>query len=316
MRIDAYLAAVLHSFSRTLIQRWLEAGQVTVGGVPVRAGRRVHAGDAIRLVVPHPPAPPGQQVVPAALTILLDRDGVLACHKPVGQLAHPAGRVLHGTLLNQVQELLASRGLLAGTARLVNRIDRDTSGIVLATADTAVHASLCAELRAGGFTKEYLAICHGVPAPAVGDWLDPIVAPEPRTTIARHCGPGGQPSHTSYSVVAAAPGGGYALLRLRLHTGRQHQIRVHAAHHGHPLVGDWAYGAPCQELAGQALHATRLDFTHPVDGRRDSVTDPLDGRLAELWTRLAAGGEITPRNLRSAERQRLGRNPPPDGCAG
>lgn len=305
-RLDVFLAAALRTFSRTLLRRWIDAGHVTCGGRSVDAAQPVRAGEVFDLHLPHPPPPAGHQVTPEQLAILLDEAGVLVLNKPVGQLSHPAGKVLTGTLLGQLQQHLAATGRDPAQARLVNRIDRDTSGIVLATCEAAAHRTLCAHLRAHELAKEYLALCHGLPDPPEGRWLDPIVERCDRRSIALHCGPEGKPSDTAYRVVEAAPGGRFCLLRLRLHTGRQHQIRLHASAHGCPLVGDWVYGTPCTELPGQALHAVALDFPHPATGATIHIEAPLLGDLATLWDRLRAGGEPTPRDLDPGERRRLG----------
>ncbi len=311
-RLDRYLALALGSYSRSLIKRWFDHGYIRLNGQTAKPGWRVAGNDVCRLEIPHPPPPAEHQTTPAVLHILHEEPGLLVCNKPVGQLAHPAGRVLSGTLLNQIQELLASRGEDWSRARLVNRIDRDTSGIVLATTDPALHARCCAALRAGDFDKRYLAICLGAPASDHGDWREAIADPLDTRTIARRIDPAGQPSHTGFRVIARAPADRYCLLGFELHTGRQHQIRIHAAHHGHPLVGDWVYGEPCAELVGQALHAAGLRFTHPRTGRPLSIEAPLIGDLCDLWDHLAAGGSVTPRPLLPSEARRLGQVPPPE----
>jgi 23S rRNA pseudouridine1911/1915/1917 synthase len=189
--------------------------------------------------------------------------------------------------------------------RLVNRIDRDTSGLMLASLDLASHLALAEALDTRAIRKEYRAICHGVPDPASGSWLDPILEAGAES-IAMRIDPAGKASHTDYEVIEAAPGGRYALLRVLLHTGRQHQIRIHAAHHGHPLVGDWVYGTGCVELPGQALHAALLEFPHPGHGRRLRVEAPLPPEWAALWRGLAAGGDVTSVPLSEEQRAKLG----------
>jgi len=224
--------------------------------------------------------------------------------KPPGVLAHQAGKIMSGTLLNQLQDLLISEGADPRQARLVNRIDRDTSGIVLVSLDAEAHSGVARAMEARQVRKEYLALVGGVPEPREGLWNEPIgISPE--ATIARVVRADGQACRTGYSVVETAPQGAYALLRLRLHTGRQHQIRVHAAHHGHALVGDWVYGRPCLELPGQALHATLLAFTHPMTGTELCVEAPAPALLAGLWAQLAAGGHVTACELSESQRSKL-----------
>ncbi len=299
MRLDSYLTAALMTYSRSLVSGWISRGYVTCDGTLARPGQRVRAGAQIRLVIPHPPVPEDHQRSPAVVDILYRDESVIACAKPVGQLSHPAGKVLTGTVLNQLQELDPE-------VRLVNRIDRDTSGIILACTSAEDHARLCRAMRAGRFDKRYLALCHGCPQPPQGCWEQAIADPVDDRTIARRCAPEGQPSRTRYQVIEDDGHGRYALLELILDTGRQHQIRVHAAHNGHPLIGDWVYGQACVELEGQALHAARLVFPHPRNGSTITVQAPLTGVLAAFWQELKTGGQPTPRPLRASERRRLG----------
>jgi len=306
LRLDRYLAAALPTLSRSLLKRWLEHGWCLVDGQRGKASHRVHSGEHIELRCPLPPdATTVEQ--PPPLDLLYDEDGVLACNKAPGVLAHQAGRVLHGTLLNQLQDLVARRGGDPAEVRLVNRIDRDTSGILLATADEAVHRRLSIALQRGRLHKEYRALCVGVPTPESGHWREPIGDDPTGSSIARCCRSDGQASDTEYQVLERADAD-YAMLRVVLHTGRQHQIRVHAAHNGHPLLGDWVYGAPCDELDGQALHAAQLHFPHPRRDEMVRIEAPLPARLSELWRALRAGGRVTPRALRPDEHDRLGRS--------
>jgi len=306
LRLDRYLALALPRLSRTLIRRWLDADYATCNRERAQAKHKVQAGDRIELLCPLPPGVFDHDE-PPPLEILYDADGVLVVNKPPGLLAHQAGKHLAGTLLNQLQDLVVARGGAVRDARLVNRIDRDTSGIVLATTDAAVHSRLSIALQAGDLHKEYRALCHGVPRARHGHWLDPIRDHPTGASIAREVHPDGQACDTEYELLAATPGERYSLLRLVLHTGRQHQIRVHAAANGHPLVGDWVYGTPCHELPGQALHAAMLSFPHPGRaGETVRVEAPLTPALDRLWNHLRAGEDVTPRRLDPEEARRLG----------
>jgi 23S rRNA pseudouridine1911/1915/1917 synthase len=242
------------------------------------------------------------------LEILHDEPGFLVINKPVGQLAHQAGAVLTGTVLNQVQDRLAAAGRDPWQARLVNRLDKETSGILLASTDLACHQALSAALRDGDLLKEYLAIAAGAPAAEAGDWLEAQGDTGPHT-IARQVCAEGQPCHTGWQVDERSRDGAHTLLRLRLYTGRQHQIRVHASYHGLPLVGDWVYGTPCTEIAGQALHAARLVLPHPVSGQPLDIRAPLTPSLASLWQRLRGGGRPTAVPLTEEQQRRLGLSP-------
>lgn len=303
-RLDKYLHAILPTISRSLLRRWLDQGCATVDGRVAAARDKVAAGQRVELRQPLPPPAPDAPRLPPP-TILREDPRFIVYDKPAGMLAHQAGRTLSGTLINHLQARLEEQGRDPQDARLVNRIDRDTSGIVLASLDLPAHLVLSAALEAHALRKEYRAICRGVPDPAAGSWTDPI-AEAGEESIAMRIAPDGKPSHTDYEVIEAAPGGRYALLRVLLRTGRQHQIRIHAAHNGHPLVGDWVYGTRCAELAGQALHAALLEFPHPAGGGTVRVEAPLPDPLAALWERLREGGDVTALPLDDEQRARLG----------
>lgn len=301
-RLDRYLHALLPTISRTLIQRWTDGGAALVDGKPAPAQTRLRPGAVVELTAPLP-APAEDAPPPPPLQVLYRDADLLIVAKAPGQLAHQAGRTMTGTLVNQIQDLLDAEGVTA-RARLINRIDRDTSGIVLVSLDEAAHAAVARAIEARAVHKEYLAIVAGVPDPPAGDWREPL-GPAGDGSIRRSVRADGQPSHTGYALVEAAPQGRYALLRLTLHTGRQHQIRVHAAHHGLPLVGDWVYGTACRELPGQALHSARVVLPHPRTGAPLTVEAPLPAPLAALWAQLRAGGAPTAVALTASQRSRL-----------
>lgn len=307
MRLDRLLVEIFPSLSRSLIASWLNDGFGVADGRPAKPGTRVRLGMHIALDCPLPPG--GDDLDEPELELLYDRDGVVVANKPPGQLAHQAGRVLTGTLLNQLQDLAAERGIDPREARLVNRIDRDTSGIVLATLDEDAHRRLSIALQQRELGKRYHALCLGIPDPEHGHWREPIGDDPTGFTIARQVRADGQASHTEYRVVERTAAA--ARLAIDLHTGRQHQIRVHAAHAGHPLIGDWVYGGACAELSGQALHAAELTFPDPTGRGRPpiTVTAPLPGALGRLWQACLDGAVPTPRELVDDERIRLGLDP-------
>ncbi len=303
-RLDKYLAAVCGRFSRSLLQRWIAAGCCRVDGRIADARHQVRSGELIELRVPLPVDRRDQGA--EELRVLVADPGFLAVDKPPGQLAHQTGRVLTGTLLNHLWAYVEDRGQDPGAVRLVNRIDRHTGGIVLAGLRDPEHARLCADLRAGRFRKRYRAVAVGTPDPPTGHWRQPL-GPGPEHTIARTVAADGRPCHTEYRVLEKAGDGRFSLLDIVLHTGRQHQIRLHAAANGCPLLGDWVYGEPCAELAGQCLHAAELRFPHPRGGGEVAVASPFPPIFATLWKGLRAGAVPTPRALTAAERSRLGR---------
>jgi 23S rRNA pseudouridine1911/1915/1917 synthase len=304
IRLDRYLSALLPTISRTMIQGWVERGAATVDGAAGAPRQKLKAGQKVVLTAPLPEREESAGA-PPPLTILFRDRWLMALNKPPGQLAHQAGKTMTGTLVNQVQDLIESEGGDPREARLVNRIDRDTSGIVLVSLEVGAHTRVARAIEAREPRKEYRAICQGAPDPASGSWLDPIGESDGET-IARVVRPDGQDCHTDYATLETAPDGAFALLRIRLHTGRQHQIRVHAAHHGHALVGDWVYGRPCAELPGQALHAALLALEHPATGKELVIEAPLPRELAELWQRLGAGGAVTPIELSPEQKSKLG----------
>lgn len=303
-RLDKYLTAVWPTISRSLILRWLERGAATVDGRPAEPRMKLRPGMRVEVHAPLPERDPGDGD-PPPLEILHHDRAVLVCNKPVGQLAHQAGRTMSGTLIDQAQDWWAAQGGRREDVRLVNRIDRDTSGIVLLSLEVKAHARMAAAMEAGDLHKEYRAICHRLPRPPAGAWRDPI-GEAGAHTIARAVRADGQEAWTDYELLEQAPGGAFSLLRLLLHTGRQHQIRVHASHHGLPLVGDWVYGSACAELPGQALHAAVLALPHPLTGRELRIEAPLTASLRALWRHLAAGGAPTPLPLTAEQRSKLG----------
>ncbi|MFM2089534.1 MAG: hypothetical protein RLZZ127_23 [Planctomycetota bacterium] len=306
-RLDKYLQAVLPTIPRTVIRRWLDHGFCTVDGAVAGDRAKLRAGQLVELTAPLP-GTDGEPAEGPALCILHRGDGWLAVDKPPGLLAHEAGRTMTGTLLNQIQDWAREEGLAPEEIRLVNRIDKDTSGIVLASHDLAVHQRLSAAMEARDLHKEYRAIAHGAPADDHGDWREAMGEGGPET-VRRMIRPDGQDAWTAWRVLERAPGGAFCLFAITLHTGRQHQIRLHASHHGHPLVGDWVYGTPCEDLAGQALHSAILELDDPTARRRVRIEAPLPAPFADLWTRLAAGTPPRPRPLSDEERRKLGLAP-------
>lgn len=311
-RIDKYLSALLPTISRTMILGWVERGSATVDGVAVHERVRLRPGQRVELYGPLPKRDLDAGY-PAPLQILYRDEWLLAVNKPPGQLAHQAGKTMSGTMINQAQDWFEAEGGDPLQVRLVNRIDRDTSGILLLSFDAAVHAQVSTAFAERDLSKEYRAICHGIPVEAHGHWREPL-GEGPPESIARVVRPDGQESHTEYEVVETAgqtpDAPTFSHLKISLHTGRQHQIRVHASHHGHPLVGDWVYGPACAELGGQALHSAVLEFQHPKLKRMLRIEAPLPARLADLWTHLKAGRRLTPVSLDAEQRSKLGLETP------
>ena len=315
-RLDRYVHALMPTISRSLIQKWLENGAATIDGARAKPRAALKAGMRVEFTAPLPAPDPDAAVFPPLSFIYRDQ-WMAVVNKPPGQLAHQAGRTMSGTLVNQLQDWAETEGLDPREMRLVNRIDRDTSGLVLVSLDAVAHTRLGKAIEAHDLHKEYRAICHGIPLDAAGEWHDPL-GPGDERSIARVVRPDGQDCWTDYEVLETAPDGGvdepgktakkpaFSLLRLILHTGRQHQIRVHAAHNGLPLVGDWVYGKPCLEIPGQALHAAFLGLDHPMTKKRLDLQAPLPEAFAKLWSNLKAGAAPTAIPLSAEQKSKLG----------
>ncbi|TVR41193.1 MAG: RluA family pseudouridine synthase [Planctomycetota bacterium] len=302
LRLDRFLAVICPSLTRSLFQMWIQRGEVLHNAQIAQASRRVAKGDHIRVYAQLPANPDNLEHHDAALNIVYAEEDFLVVDKPPGQLVHQAGRVFHGTLLGQVQRYLEERGRDPEEARLVNRIDRETSGLVLVGLSAHTQRLLSQALERRDVEKTYLALAHGCPQPSHGHWRDPI-GPGLDGTPKRMVRADGQSCHTEYETVESRAG--ISLLRITLHTGRQHQIRLHAAHHGHPLVGDWVYGQACQGLPGQALHAHRLSFRHPHHGDVITITSALPSALQDIWQAADRGLAPKMRQLNEAEQLRL-----------
>jgi 23S rRNA pseudouridine1911/1915/1917 synthase len=264
LRLDQALAQLLPQHSRSRIKAWIEGGRVTVDGETAPPRRKLAGGE--RLAVREAPSPIDTAHAPEAiaLDVVYEDDAILVLDKPAGLVVHPGNGRHEGTLLNA---LLHHAGDLARVPRagIVHRLDKDTSGLIVVAKTLEARTDLVRQLQARTVTREYLAVAHG---DFTGDTLvDAPIGRHPvrRTTMA--VVPGGKPARTRISVVERFAFA--TLVRCRLDTGRTHQIRVHLAALGHPLVGDPTYGSR-RAISGvppfsrQALHAARLALTHPV----------------------------------------------------
>jgi 23S rRNA pseudouridine1911/1915/1917 synthase len=265
-RLDQALAALLPEHSRSRLQQWIAQGAVQVDGAPASARQKVRGGEAVAVAsVEQAPLADAPEAIP--LDIRYEDDDLLVLDKPPGLVVHPGSGNRAGTLLNA---LLHHAPALAQLPRagIVHRLDKDTSGLMVVAKSAAAQAALVRDLAAHTVTREYVALVHGDVERAVT--VDAPIGRHPthRTTMAVVAQ--GKPARTHVSVVERF--GAATLVRCRLETGRTHQIRVHLAAIGHPLVGDPAYGS--RRVRGgvllfgrQALHATALRFTHPISGR-------------------------------------------------
>jgi 23S rRNA pseudouridine1911/1915/1917 synthase len=293
-RLDRWLAARLPELSRARLQALIEAGHVHVDGLLARASARVKAGQRLEVEVPPPvAATPVAQDLP--LSVVHQDAHLLVVDKPAGLSVHPGAGRADGTLVNALLQHVRDLSGVGGVLRpgIVHRLDRGTSGLMVVAKDDATHRALSAQFGARSVEKEYLALVLGHPARREGRVAAAIGRhPVHRQRMAVRTS-GGRSALSEYRVEESLDGA--ALLRVRIHTGRTHQIRVHLASIGHPVAGDAAYGgtraAPARRarsralleaLGRPALHAARLAFTHPATGQRLSFTSPLPEDLATL----------------------------------
>jgi 23S rRNA pseudouridine1911/1915/1917 synthase len=266
--------------SRTTAQRWIESGAVTVDGrVTGRPAARVREGASISVALPETTVrrarPAGE---PGVLDILHEDASLIALNKPAGMIVHPSYKQLSGTLLNAV--LWRTRDRAGARPGILTRLDRDTSGLVIVALTPGIHAVMQRDAAAGRIAKHYLAVVRGIPRPPRGTIVLPLGRdPDDRRRVI--VTPGGTPSETRYDVMSTS-GEGHALVRCELVTGRTHQIRVHMAACGWPIVGDPVYGEPSPEIGRQALHAWRIALPHPVTGARLELEAPLPADLRPL----------------------------------
>ncbi len=282
-RLDRWLEAQLADFSRARLQALIRAGRVTLDGQPVKAHQRVRPGMHIALTLP-PPTPSALVAQAMPLAILFEDDDLIVIAKPAGLVVHPAAGHPDGTLVNALLHHCRDLPGIGGEARpgIVHRLDRDTTGVLVAAKTETALAGLVAQFQAGTVDKEYLALVHGRPTPATGT-IDTLIgrsAADRKKMSARPAH--GRRAVTHYQV--ARRYGDWTLLRLRIDTGRTHQIRVHLAHIGHPVVGDPTYGRhrAVPGVSRQMLHAARLAFTHPRTGERLAFEAPLPPDFANL----------------------------------
>jgi len=295
------LTRLAPDLSRSRVQRLLEEGRVRLAGRSARASTRLRAGEAIALEVP-PPEPSGLEAQDLPLTVLYDDPDLLVLDKAAGMVVHPARGSPRSTVVNALLFRLSGGSGAPPRLGLVHRLDKDTSGcLVVARTEVALQA-LQAQWKGRTVEKIYLAICHGA-LPALGR-LDTPYGRHPRDRT-RYTGrlEAGRRAITTWRVVERF-GRGASLAEVRLETGRTHQIRVHLAEAGHPLLADAAYGGTRREarlpaedpvrraaaaVGRQALHAARLAFEHPRTGRRVSFEAPLPADLERALALLRGG---------------------------
>lgn len=280
-RIDRLLSVMEWAPSRAYIQKLLKNGKVFVNGSPVKASYRLAPGDEI-IVEENEPAPAGVKAQPLPLDILYEDEDLVVIDKPRGMVVHPAPGNRENTLVNALLAHCRELSGIGGVARpgIVHRLDKDTSGVLVAAKNDFTHLALARQFQQRTMTKKYLALVHGRVSLPEGEINAPIGRhPVHRKKMAVL--PNGKPAVTRYRLLEYA--GSCSFLEITLETGRTHQIRVHMQHIGHPLVGDGLYGRKREQspLAGQALHAAVLGFVHPRTGHYQEFTAPLPPEMEE-----------------------------------
>ncbi|HEU4760366.1 MAG TPA: RluA family pseudouridine synthase [Dehalococcoidia bacterium] len=288
-RLDAFLARRCSELSRSHARRLIDDGLVSVEGTPGKPALRLSQGDRVRASLPPAKTVGPPQPEPIPVTVIYQDNDVLVVDKPAGLTVHPAPGHPSGTLVNALLALVPELRGVADTLRpgIVHRLDRDTSGLLVVAKNERAHRSLTRQLKGREVHKTYLALVHGAPRPSEGVIEAPI-GRHPRNRKKMAIVPGGREAETRYRTRAVLDG--YALLEIEPITGRTHQIRVHLAALGHPVVGDATYGRRSTLVPRQFLHAWRLAFALPSSGRLVEFESPLPPDLREALGELERGG--------------------------
>ena len=285
-RADSFLADGL-GLTRSAAVRLIEEGHVTLGGRPIRKNHRVTEGESFSATLPDVR---DSELMPEdiPLEVVFEDSDVIVVNKPRGMVVHPAPGHPDGTLVNALLfHCGASLSGVGGEARpgIVHRIDRMTSGLIIAAKNDAAHLSLSEQLQSRSLSRVYEAVALGHFRDDAGTVCAPIGrhrADRKKMAVV----PNGRPAVTHYEVIASYDR--YTHIRCRLETGRTHQIRVHMAHIGHPILGDIVYGAkkPALGLDGQCLHARQLQFLHPSTGEQIALQTGLPEYFSDVLRRL------------------------------
>jgi 23S rRNA pseudouridine1911/1915/1917 synthase len=283
-RLDVFLHQRLPEYSRSRLQDWIKSGRVLVNGVEQKASYELRGGELVD-VQPGELAPLKAQPEDLPLEVLYSDAAVIAVNKPAGVVVHAGAGVHSGTLVNRLVHHFESLSSAAGELRpgIVHRLDRYTSGVLLVARTDRAHQALAAQFASRSVEKIYLALVHGAVKKDRGQITSKIARdPVRRTRMTARLG-AGRTAHTEYEVLRRWAG--FTLVRVRIGTGRTHQIRVHMASIGHPVAGDRLYGAPAR-VAGMPpldrylLHAQRISFDSPATGGRVTVEAPLPPEIA------------------------------------
>jgi len=273
-RLDQFLRERLPQYSRARLQDWIEQGRVLVNGSPEKRSFLLKGAERID-VEPAELAPLRATPEDLPLEVLYEDTDIIAIHKPAGMVVHTGAGQHSGTLVNAVLHRFGKLSTVGGDLRpgIVHRLDRFTSGVILIARNDAAHRHIAEQFASRQVEKIYLALVHGRVKKDQGSIATPIARdPIRRTRMTARLASGRQAS-TSYQVLKRFDK--FTFLEVKIGTGRTHQIRVHLASIGHPVVGDKLYGAPASALGRYFLHARQITFTSPSTGERITLTAPL-----------------------------------------
>jgi 23S rRNA pseudouridine1911/1915/1917 synthase len=290
LRLDQFLASQQTGLTRSRLQALIAEGFVRLNGRLAKSSQRVRPGDTVSLVVP----PPRKlDLVPQSMPVdVVYQDAeLIVIDKPAGLSVHPGPGHPDGTLVNALLALCPDLEGIGGTLRpgIVHRLDKDTSGLMVVTKTEPAHQNLSAQFKAHTVTKGYLALATGLVGPSPGQ-IDAPIARDPHHRKKMAVVAGGRAARTRYRVVDRLDQ--YSLLELYPETGRTHQIRVHLAFLGHPLLGDSVYGKRSPLLGRHFLHAHHLGFQHPTIGGPREFRSGLPEELEEVMKALGTGRPV------------------------
>lgn len=286
-RLDKLISEQLPELTRSAVQHLMQDGCVTIAGKPVKKNTKASAGDVITVELPEPRE---VEIEPEniPLDIVYEDGDIIVVNKPKGMVVHPAPGNWSGTLVNALMYHCGdSLSGINGEIRpgIVHRIDKDTSGLLVVAKNDRAHQSLAEQIKVHSAGRRYFAVVYGTPREQKGTVNAPIARhPIDRKKMAVLAG--GREAITHYEVLEQYAG--YSYLTFLLETGRTHQIRVHMAHIGHPIIGDPLYG-PAKDkwkLQGQCLHAGELTLTHPATGERMTFQAPLPAYFTTVLQKL------------------------------
>ena len=294
LRLDHFLAAVIPDISRSQLQRLIREGRVRAEGLQIKPGAIVHEGLAVAVEIP-PPAPSSIAAEEIPLTVLHDDEDLIVIDKPAGMVVHPGAGHQQGTLVNALLHHVDDLSGIGGEERpgIVHRLDRGTSGLMVVAKNDAAHRELSRQFQEREVQKTYLALVWG--QVVAGRKIDLPIGRDPKdrqkmSTRARHS------REAVTRITRAEPLRGVTLVEIAIDTGRTHQIRVHLSAINHPVVGDVTYGGVRRHVPADVravsrlerpfLHAHKLSFTHPSDGRPMSFESPLPEDLQNVLDRL------------------------------